>query len=73
MVVNILRVVRGKKINVASERCNNINSPTNSTGKTAHFFAMVTFLSGADTTAFGVMCRVFSNHHKLVSLRTCNK
>lgn len=32
------------------------NSPTNSTGKTEHFLAIVTFLSGAETTAFGVMC-----------------
>lgn len=46
------------------------NSPTNSTGKTEHFFAIVTFLSGADTTALDVICRVWLNHHKLVSLRT---
>lgn len=49
-----------------------MNSPTNSTGKTEHFFAIVTFLSGADTTALETMCFVLSNHHRLVSLRTCN-
>lgn len=32
------------------------SSPTNSTGKTEHFFAIVTFSSGANITAFGVMC-----------------
>lgn len=44
--------------------------PTNSTGKTEHFFAIVTFLSGADITALGVICWVLLNHHKLVSLST---
>lgn len=47
--------------------------PTNSTGKTQHFFAMVTFLSGEDTTAFGIMCWVWLNHQRLVSLSTWKK
>lgn len=46
------------------------DSPTNSTGKIEHFFAIVTFLSGEDTTAFEIICWVLLNHHKLVSLST---
>ena len=52
---------------------NQNNSPTNSIGNTEHFFATVTFGSGADTTALEVICFVFSNHHKLVWLRTCKR
>lgn len=45
--------------------------PTNSTGKTEHFLAIVTLGSGATTSELPVMCLVLLNHQTLVSFNTC--
>lgn len=57
---SIMTIKNNKKITQLLQRGKSYNqkeiSPTNSTGNTEHFLAMVTFLSGEAITAFGAMC-----------------
>lgn len=58
--IMIIKTIRKKQNNSTRQIINRNHkketSPTNSTGNTEHFFAMVTFLSGAAITAFGTIC-----------------